>query len=116
VLKDAHTLDLVGIASALDALVATAREGRCTPAQLSGSTVTITNIGVFGVGGGTPIINPGESAILAVGAIADRPWAVDGSLVVRKAATLTLSFDHRVVDGAAGSRALASIARNLQQA
>ncbi|MGI9208565.1 MAG: 2-oxo acid dehydrogenase subunit E2, partial [Rhodococcus sp. (in: high G+C Gram-positive bacteria)] len=78
-----------------------------------GSTVSVTNIGVFGIEAGTPILNPGEAAILAVGAIADRPWVIDGALAVRKVASLSLSFDHRLVDGEQGGRALAAIGRFL---
>ena len=75
--------------------------------------MTLTNIGVFGVDGGTPIINPGESAILAMGRIIDKPWVVDGEVRVRPIMQLSLSFDHRVCDGAQGSRALAGVAAFL---
>lgn len=110
----AEELDLAGMAEALSDLVATARAGRSRPEQLRGSTITITNVGVFGVDGGTPILNPGESAILALGRVLARPWVVDGALAVREVATLALSFDHRVVDGGLGSRVLRSVADFLE--
>ncbi|MEQ6902828.1 dihydrolipoamide acetyltransferase family protein, partial [Nocardioides sp. YIM 152588] len=108
--KDADALDLVGLAQALEALTGTAREGRTQPADLAGGTMTITNVGVFGVDAGTPIINPGESAILCLGAIKDRPWVVQDAVVPRKVMTLAISFDHRHIDGATGSRFLADVA------
>jgi pyruvate dehydrogenase E2 component (dihydrolipoamide acetyltransferase) len=110
VVRDAGRLSLVELTRAQKAVIDTARAGRSTPADLTGSTVTLTNIGVFGVDGGTPIINPGESAILAMGRIIDKPWVVDGEVRVRPVMQLSLSFDHRVCDGAQGSRALASVA------
>ncbi len=109
VIQDADRLDLAGIADALQQLTATARAGTTTPAQMSGGTFSITNVGVFGVDTGTPIINPGESAILALGSIKDAPWVVDGELAVRKVCQLALSFDHRVVDGQQGSQFLADV-------
>jgi pyruvate dehydrogenase E2 component (dihydrolipoamide acetyltransferase) len=112
--KDADLLDLVGLARALQDLVDTARAGRTTPADMSGGTVTITNVGVFGVDGGTPIINPGESAILCMGRAVAKPWVVEGEVRVRQVMQLTLSFDHRLVDGALGSQVLSSVARFLE--
>ena len=112
--KDADLLDLVGLARGLQDLVDTARAGRTTPADMSGGTITITNVGVFGVDGGTPIINPGESAILCMGRAIAKPWVVDGEVRVRQVMQLTLSFDHRLVDGALGSQVLASVARFLE--
>ncbi|TWH00796.1 pyruvate dehydrogenase E2 component (dihydrolipoamide acetyltransferase) [Nocardioides sp. J9] len=109
-IKDAHELSLVDLAGALDELVTTARAGRSQPADLAGGTFTITNVGVFGVDGGTPIINPGESAILCLGAIRKQPWVVDDEVVPRHVMTLSLSFDHRHIDGATGSRFLADVA------
>jgi pyruvate dehydrogenase E2 component (dihydrolipoamide acetyltransferase) len=100
--KDAGGLPVAGLARALDALARTARDGKATPADLSGGTMTITNVGVFGVDAGTPILTPGESAILAFGQVRDMPWVVDGQLAVRKVTTLSLSFDHRIVDGELG--------------
>ncbi|MBM0127653.1 dihydrolipoamide acetyltransferase family protein [Pimelobacter simplex] len=108
--KDAHALSLVELAQALEALTATAREGRTQPADMAGGSFTITNVGVFGVDGGTPIINPGESAILCLGAIKPQPWVVDDQVVPRQVMTLSLSFDHRHIDGATGSQFLADVA------
>jgi pyruvate dehydrogenase E2 component (dihydrolipoamide acetyltransferase) len=107
--RNAEQLPLPDLAAALDQLTATAREGKTPPADMVGGTFTITNVGVFGVDTGTPIINPGESAILAFGAIRDMPWVVDGQVVPRKVCQLSLSFDHRVVDGEQGSRFLADV-------
>ena len=113
VVRDAGRLSLVELARAQKTVIDTARAGASTPSDLTGSTVTLTNIGVFGVDGGTPIINPGESAILAMGRIIDKPWVVDGEVRVRPIMQLSLSFDHRVCDGAQGSRALAGVAAFL---
>jgi pyruvate dehydrogenase E2 component (dihydrolipoamide acetyltransferase) len=112
--KDADALDLIGLARALHELVETAKAGKTTPADMSGGTITITNVGVFGVDGGTPIINPGESAILCMGRAVPKPWVVEGEVRVRQVMQLTLSFDHRLVDGALGSRVLADVARFLE--
>jgi len=109
VLTDADQLDLRGLARVLGELTAKARAGRTTPAEMTGGTFTITNVGVFGVDTGTPIINPGESAILALGSIKDAPWVVHGQLAVRKVCQLSLSFDHRVIDGQQGSQFLADV-------
>ena len=76
--KGAHEMSLARLARALDELAATARAGKATPADLSGGTITITNVGVFGVDAGTPILTPGEAAILAFGGSGDLPWVVDG--------------------------------------
>lgn len=107
--RDADRMSLRELAVSLDALATTARDGKTTPADMMGGTITITNVGVFGVDTGTPIINPGESAILAFGAIRDMPWVVDGQVVPRKVCQLALSFDHRVVDGQQGSQFLADV-------
>jgi pyruvate dehydrogenase E2 component (dihydrolipoamide acetyltransferase) len=112
--KDAERLSLADLAAALNALTATAREGKTQPAEMSGGTFTITNVGVFGVDSGTPIINPGESAILCFGAIKPQPWVVDDQIVVRQVTTLALSFDHRHIDGEKGSRFLADVAGILE--
>ncbi len=113
--KDADALSMTELAAALGELTAVAREGRTQPAEMAGGTFTITNVGVFGVDAGTPIINPGESAILCFGAINKRPWVDEsGELVVRDVTTLALSFDHRHVDGEKGSRFLADVAGILQ--
>ncbi|MET0820236.1 MAG: dihydrolipoamide acetyltransferase family protein [Aeromicrobium sp.] len=111
----ADQLSLVDLASAIGELTATAREGRTQPAQMSGGTFTLTNIGVFGIDAGTPILNPGESGILALGSIERRPWVDEHDQVVpRWVTTLALSFDHRVVDGEQGSRFLADVAAILR--
>jgi pyruvate dehydrogenase E2 component (dihydrolipoamide acetyltransferase) len=107
--RDADALTLKELAVALGALTDTARSGRTPPADLVGGTFTITNVGVFGVDTGTPILNPGEAGILAVGAIKPTPWVVDGQLAVRTVCQLALSFDHRLVDGEQGSRFLADV-------
>lgn len=91
-----------------------ARRGELTPADSVEGTITVTNVGVFGVDGGTPILVPGEAAILATGRIIDRPWVSDGGLCVRPVMHLSLSFDHRIVDGAAGSTFLADVAAFLE--
>ncbi len=113
-IKDADQMSLRELAEAMQSLTATAREGRTQPGEMSGGTMTITNVGVFGVDAGTPILNPGESAILCFGAVRDMPWVVDGEIVVRKVTQLALSFDHRLVDGQLGSMFLADIARVLE--
>ncbi|SFS85667.1 dihydrolipoamide acetyltransferase family protein [Saccharopolyspora flava] len=107
--RDADGMSLRELAEALEQLTNTARDGKTAPADMVGGTITITNVGVFGVDTGTPIINPGESAILAFGAIRDMPWVVDGQVVPRKVCQLALSFDHRVVDGQQGSQYLADV-------
>ncbi|QIQ03745.1 dihydrolipoamide acetyltransferase family protein [Streptomyces liangshanensis] len=114
-IKDAHDKTLPQLAAALGDLVSTAREGRTTPGAMQGGTVTITNVGVFGVDTGTPILNPGESAILAVGAIKLQPWVHKGKVKARQVTTLALSFDHRLVDGELGSKVLADTAAILEQ-
>ncbi|MEU4538264.1 dihydrolipoamide acetyltransferase family protein [Streptosporangium sp. NPDC023825] len=112
--KDAHRLSLPDLAGALGALAETARAGRTQPADMAGGTITITNVGVFGVDAGTPILNPGESAILAFGQVRDMPWVVDGQVVPRRVCTLALSFDHRVVDGELGSLFLRDVGAMLE--
>jgi pyruvate dehydrogenase E2 component (dihydrolipoamide acetyltransferase) len=118
-IKDADTLSLVELAGALGDLTGVAREGRTQPSDMSGGTFTITNVGVFGVDAGTPIINPGESAILCFGATKRQPWVVtDASgqetIEIRDVCTLALSFDHRHVDGESGSRFLADVAAMME--
>jgi 2-oxoisovalerate dehydrogenase E2 component (dihydrolipoyl transacylase) len=113
-IKDADQMSMRQLAEAIGALTATAREGRTQPAEMSGGTITITNVGVFGVDTGTPIINPGESAILAFGAIRRQPWVVtaaDGTETIepRWVTQLALSFDHRLVDGELGSKFIADV-------
>ncbi|TXN31510.1 dihydrolipoamide acetyltransferase family protein [Lacisediminihabitans profunda] len=107
--KDAQGLDLLSLARALTALVERAREGKSTPAELGGGTISITNIGVFGIDAGTPILNPGEAAILAMGAVRRAPWEYHDAVALRHVMTLSLSFDHRLVDGSEASRFLADV-------
>ncbi|ADL48588.1 dihydrolipoamide acetyltransferase family protein [Micromonospora aurantiaca (nom. illeg.)] len=112
--KAAQNLPVRDLAVALNELASTAREGRTRPADLAGGTITITNIGVFGVDAGTPILNPGEAAILCLGALRRMPWVVDEQVVPRWTVQLSLSFDHRLVDGELGSRVLAHVGRFLE--
>jgi 2-oxoisovalerate dehydrogenase E2 component (dihydrolipoyl transacylase) len=112
--KGAQALSMAGLARALDELAATARAGKATPGDMSGGTITITNVGVFGIDAGTPILTPGEAAILAFGQVRDMPWVHNGELAVRKVTTLSLSFDHRVVDGELGSAALRDVGSMLE--
>ncbi|WP_329456809.1 dihydrolipoamide acetyltransferase family protein [Streptomyces sp. NBC_01497] len=114
-IKDAQDKTLPQLAESLADLVATAREGRTSPGAMQGGTVTITNVGVFGIDSGTPILNPGEAAILAVGAIKPQPWVHKGKVKPRQVTTLALSFDHRLVDGELGSKVLADVAAILEQ-
>ena len=114
-IKDAHGMSMLELAQAIGQLTATAREGRTQPAEMSGGTMTITNVGVFGVDSGTPIINPGESAIVCFGAIRKQPWVVtdaDGNdeIAIRHVTQLAVSFDHRLIDGELGSRFLSDLA------
>lgn len=113
-IKDSHTLDLTGLAHAIDGLVQTARAGKTSPEEMSRGTITITNIGALGVDAGTPILNQGEAAILAFGAVREMPWVVDGQIVPRMVTQLAMSFDHRLVDGALGSHVLAEVGRILR--
>jgi 2-oxoisovalerate dehydrogenase E2 component (dihydrolipoyl transacylase) len=116
-IKGAESLSLVQLADAINEVVAVAREGRTQPAHMSGGTFTITNIGVFGVDAGAPILNPGESGILCVGQIARKPWVVGAGaeerIEPRWVTTLSISFDHRLADGAQGSTFLADVAAIL---
>jgi len=113
--KAAERMTLAELADAIAALAETARAGRTSPADLSGGTISITNIGVFGIDAGTPILNPGEAAILAMGAVRRQPWEYRGGIALREMMTLSLSFDHRLVDGAQGSRFLADVGAILRE-
>lgn len=113
--KSAQSMSLPQLAVALQDLVRTARDGKATPQDMQGGTITVTNVGVFGVDTGTPILNPGEAAILALGAIREQPWVHDGQVVPRQVVQLSLSFDHRIVDGELGSRFLADIGTMLSE-
>ncbi len=116
-IKQANRKNLVELAEALNNMVKTARAGKIQPADMAHGTFTITNVGVFGIDGGTPILNPGESAIMCLGTIARRPWVVGSGaqehLEPRSVCTLTLTFDHRLVDGEIASRFLSDVATIL---
>ena len=114
-IKDAQDLNLRDLARALERLTQTARDGATPPAAQQGGTITITNIGVFGMDAGTPIINPGESGIIAMGTIRQKPWVVDGEVRPRFVTTVAGSFDHRVIDGDGMSRFVADVASVLEE-
>ncbi|MFB9749624.1 dihydrolipoamide acetyltransferase family protein, partial [Leifsonia shinshuensis] len=113
VIRDADGHSLAELSGAIRDLAVTARSGKTPPSALTGGTITITNVGVFGVDAGTPILTPGEAAILAVGAVRRQPWEHHGEIALRDVLTLALTFDHRIVDGEQGSRFLADIGRIL---
>ncbi|GAA4771108.1 dihydrolipoamide acetyltransferase family protein [Citricoccus nitrophenolicus] len=114
-ITDAQALDLAALAERLGELTHVAREGALQPGQLTGGTFTLTNVGVFGVDAGTPIINPGEAGILALGQVRRMPWEHHGEIALRQVMTLSLSFDHRLVDGEQGSRFLADVGAVLRR-
>ncbi|MHA7285493.1 dihydrolipoamide acetyltransferase family protein [Arthrobacter sp. MDT3-44] len=114
-IKDAQDLSLKELALALNDLATTARAGKTQPAQMQGGTLTITNIGALGIDTGTPIINPGEVAIVAFGTIKQKPWVLDGEVIPRWITTLGGSFDHRVVDGDLSARFMADVASILEE-
>jgi len=107
--KDADLMDLAELADAISRLTDAARAGTTSPADLAAGTISITNIGVFGIDSGTPILNPGEAAILAMGAVRRQPWEYQDEVALRSVMTLSLSFDHRVVDGEQASRFLVDV-------
>lgn len=113
--KEAHTLSLRDLAAALEKLTMTARDGKTTPEEMSGGTITITNLGSFGVDTGTPILNPGEVTIVALGTIKPKPWIVEGEVRSRMVTTVAASFDHRVVDGDVASRFVADVASVMEE-
>ena len=113
--KEAQAMSIVELATALEQLTLTAREGKTQPAEMQGGTITITNIGVFGMDTGTPILNPGEVAIVALGTIKQKPWVVDGEVRPRFVTTIGASFDHRVVDGDVASRFVADVASIIEE-
>jgi 2-oxoisovalerate dehydrogenase E2 component (dihydrolipoyl transacylase) len=108
-IKDADRMGLSELSTALNQLAVTARSGNTSLVDLSGGTISITNIGIFGIDAGTPILNPGEAAILAVGSVRRQPWEHNGEIALRSVMTLSLSFDHRLVDGEQGSRFLSDV-------
>ena len=114
-IRDADGMTLVELADAIGELAQVARSGKTAPAQMSGGTFSITNVGVFGVDAGTPILNPGEAGILALGAVRRQPWEHDGGIALRDVMTLSLSFDHRLVDGEQGARFLRDVADILRE-
>ena len=113
--KDAQNLSLLELAQSLEQLTLVAREGKTQPADMSNGTITITNLGSFGMDTGTPILNPGEVAIVALGAIKQKPWVVDGEVRPAYVTTVGASFDHRVVDGDVASRFTADVASVLEE-
>lgn len=113
--KEAHTLNMKQLALGLENLTVTARDGKTTIEDMSNGTITITNLGSFGVDTGTPIINPGEVSIVVLGAIKQKPWVVDGQVEARFVTTIGASFDHRVVDGDVASRFLADVASIIEE-
>jgi pyruvate dehydrogenase E2 component (dihydrolipoamide acetyltransferase) len=114
-IRDAQDLTLVELADAIRTLAETARAGKTPPADMMGGTFSITNVGVFGVDAGTPILNPGEAGILALGAVRRQPWEHRGEIALRDVMTLALSFDHRLVDGEQGSRFMVEVADVLRE-
>ena len=114
-IKDADKLSMLDLAKAIEQLATTAREGKTQPADMSNGTITITNIGVFGVDTGTPILNPGECAIVALGSIRPKPWVVNGEIQVRQVTTIGATFDHRVVDGDVASRFVQDVASVIEE-
>jgi 2-oxoisovalerate dehydrogenase E2 component (dihydrolipoyl transacylase) len=114
-IKNAHSLSLRDLATALEQLTVTAREGKTPPEDMSNGTITITNLGSFGVDTGTPILNPGEVSIVALGTIKPKPWVVDGEVLSRMVTTVAASFDHRVVDGDVASRFVADVASVMEE-
>ena len=113
--KDADKLSMLELAMALEKLAATAREGKTTPADMANGTITVTNIGVFGVDTGTPILNPGQVAIVALGSIRPKPWVVNNEIVIRQVTTIGATFDHRVVDGDVASRFVQDVASVIEE-
>ena len=114
-IKDAQELTLLQLAQALENLTITARDGKTQPAEMANGTITITNVGSFGMDTGTPILNPGEAAILAMGNIKQKPWIVDGEVRSRFVTTVAGSFDHRIVDGDVASRFVADVASIIEE-
>ena len=114
-IKDADSMNMLELAQAIEQLAATARDGKTTPEDMANGTITITNIGVFGVDTGTPILNPGEVSIVALGSIRKKPWVVDDEIVVRNITTIGATFDHRVVDGDVASRFVQDVASVIEE-
>ena len=113
--KEAQSLSLLDLAQSLENLTVTARDGKTQPAEMANGTITVTNLGSFGMDTGTPILNPGEVAIIALGAIKLKPWVVDGEVRPAFVTTVGASFDHRVVDGDVASRFVADVASVMEE-
>jgi pyruvate dehydrogenase E2 component (dihydrolipoamide acetyltransferase) len=114
-IKDADRMSMLELAKQLELLAFTAREGKTTPEDMKDGTITITNIGVFGVDTGTPILNPGQVAIVALGSIRPKPWVVNNEIVIRQVTTIGATFDHRVVDGDVASRFVQDVASVIEE-
>ena len=114
-IKNAHEMSMLELAEAIQQLAATARDGKTTPADMKDGTITITNIGVFGVDTGTPILNPGEVGIVALGSIRPKPWVVNNEILIRQVTTIGATFDHRVVDGDVASRFVQDVASVMEE-
>jgi pyruvate dehydrogenase E2 component (dihydrolipoamide acetyltransferase) len=114
-IKDADKMSMFELAQAIEQLAVTAREGKTTPEDMKDGTITITNIGVFGVDTGTPILNPGQVAIVALGSIRPKPWVVNNEIVIRQVTTIGATFDHRVVDGDVASRFVQDVASVIEE-
>lgn len=114
-IKNAHEMSMLELAQAIQQLAETARDGKTTPADMKDGTITITNIGVFGVDTGTPILNPGEVGIVALGSIRPKPWVVNNEIQIRQVTTIGATFDHRVVDGDVASRFVQDVASVMEE-
>jgi pyruvate dehydrogenase E2 component (dihydrolipoamide acetyltransferase) len=114
-IKNADKMSMLELAEAIQQLAATAREGKTSQADMKDGTITITNIGVFGVDTGTPILNPGEVGIVALGSIRPKPWVVNNEILIRQVTTIGATFDHRVVDGDVASRFVQDVASVMEE-
>jgi 2-oxoisovalerate dehydrogenase E2 component (dihydrolipoyl transacylase) len=114
-IKNAHEMSMLELAQSIQQLAETARDGKTTPADMKDGTITITNIGVFGVDTGTPILNPGEVGIVALGSIRPKPWVVNNEIQIRQVTTIGATFDHRVVDGDVASRFVQDVASVIEE-
>ncbi len=114
-IKDADQMSMLELARQLELLAGTAREGKTTPEDMKDGTITITNIGVFGVDTGTPILNPGQVTIVALGSIRPKPWVVNNEIAIRQVTTIGATFDHRVVDGDVASRFVQDVASVIEE-
>lgn len=115
VIHEAHTYNTQGLAAAITQLTVDAREGKTTPAEMQGGTISITNIGTLGLDSGTPILPPGQASIVALGAVRKKPWVVDGQIVPRDVMVIGGSFDHRLIDGDLAGAFIADVAAVMEQ-